>query len=56
MKSTLSCLYAGPAFVDKDFKHIITGNIRITNTSKLRKMLSKCSKYCGNRLVDYQKG
>ena len=30
-KSTLPCHYTGPAFKDKDLKHIITGHLRIIN-------------------------
>lgn len=38
---TLSCDCAGSPFVDKHHNHIIMGNLKIIETNKLRKLLSK---------------
>lgn len=49
------CDCTGSPFVDKDRNHIITGNLKFFDNSKLRKLSRKDFKYRKNRIVDYQK-
>ena len=41
--------------MDKDHKHIITGNLKIIERNKLRKFFDKGPNYRKNAMADYQK-
>ena len=41
----LQCTSVGFGFIEKDHRHIVTGDLRITVNNKLMKLLSKVPKY-----------
>lgn len=43
--SVFSCYCEGSNFIDKDHKHIVTGNLRIKTNNKLKKLLTKIPNY-----------
>ena len=47
--SILPCECEGSPFIDKDHKHIITGNLKIIKNNKLRKLFCKGPKYRQNK-------
>ena len=47
----LTCNCEGSQFVDKDHKHILTGNWNIVRNKKLRKHFAKGLKYRQNKTV-----
>ena len=49
------CDCTGSPFVNKDRNRLITGNFKIFDNNKLRKLFCKGPKYRKNRIADYQK-
>ena len=47
----LPCKYPSSSFIDKDYRHIVTGDIRIVGNNKLKKLFAKCSKYRENNNI-----
>ena len=48
-----SCNQYDNSFIDKDHKHVLTGDLRIINNSKLRKLFTKGPKYREPSLIDW---
>ena len=53
--STYPCFCNGSSFVDKDHGHIVTGDLRIVQNNKLRKIFVKGPKYREPSLIDFEK-
>ena len=52
--SSLPCDCQGSQYIDKDHGHILTGDLRIIQNNKLRKILCKGPKYRENKHIDFQ--
>ena len=48
------CKKYDPIFIDKNAKHVLTGNLNIVNNNKLRKLLSKGPKYREPVKIDWK--
>ena len=53
--NSLPCPCANSPFLDKDHGHVLTGNLRIVNNNKLRKILSKGPKFRETRELNFCK-
>ena len=52
--NTDACECAGSPFINKDHKHIITGDLRIIENKKLRKLLSKGPNYREPKSINFK--